>query len=63
MPDVILHVDTQLAAGWSEHEVIELWGRLFTLPVIVQCYLASGPLDKFGNAQSPAKRSIPCCAS
>jgi hypothetical protein len=37
---VILHVDTQLAVGWSDHEVIERWERIFSLPVIVQRYLA-----------------------
>jgi REP element-mobilizing transposase RayT len=38
---VILHVDTELAARWSNHEVIECWERLFSLPVIVQRYLAN----------------------
>jgi hypothetical protein len=37
---VILHVDTQLAVGWSDHEVIERWERIFSLPVMVQRYLA-----------------------
>ncbi len=37
---VILHVDTELAARWSDHDVIERWERLFSLPVIVQRYLA-----------------------
>ncbi|MEJ2692901.1 MAG: transposase [Candidatus Thiodiazotropha sp.] len=37
---VILHVDTQRAAGWSDLAVIERWGRLFSLPVIVRRYLA-----------------------
>jgi hypothetical protein len=36
----ILHVDTQLAAVRREREVIERWERLFSLPVIVQRYLA-----------------------
>jgi hypothetical protein len=37
---VILHVDTDFAIEWSEQEVIERWERLFSLPVIVQRYLA-----------------------
>ncbi|MET0061453.1 MAG: transposase, partial [Candidatus Thiodiazotropha endolucinida] len=37
---IILQVDTQLAAEWSDHEVIERWERLFSLPVIIQRYLA-----------------------
>jgi hypothetical protein len=37
---VILHVDTERATDWSELEVIERWERLFSLPVIVQRYLA-----------------------
>ncbi|MBV2101366.1 MAG: transposase [Candidatus Thiodiazotropha sp. (ex Lucina aurantia)] len=35
---VILHVDTQCTAEWSEQEVIARWERLFSLPVIVQRY-------------------------
>jgi REP element-mobilizing transposase RayT len=38
---VILHVDTESAKEWNEQEVIERWGRLFSLPVIVQRYLAN----------------------
>jgi hypothetical protein len=37
---VILHVDTERAKAWSEQEVIDRWERLFSLPVIVQRYLA-----------------------
>jgi REP element-mobilizing transposase RayT len=37
---VILHVDTQRAAGWSELAVIERWGRIFSLPAIVRRYLS-----------------------
>ena len=33
---VILHVDTDAAATWSEHEVIERWARLFSTPVLVE---------------------------
>jgi hypothetical protein len=33
-------VDTQLVTEWSDQEVIERWERLFSLPVIVQRYLA-----------------------
>jgi REP element-mobilizing transposase RayT len=43
---VILHVDTQLVAEWSEQEVIERWERLFSLPVIVQRYLAKEPITQ-----------------
>jgi REP element-mobilizing transposase RayT len=43
---VILHVDTQLAAEWSDQEVIERWGQLFSLPVIVQRYLAKEPITQ-----------------
>jgi hypothetical protein len=38
---VILHVDTERAKAWSEQEVIDRWERLFSLPVIVQRYLAN----------------------
>jgi REP element-mobilizing transposase RayT len=41
---VILHVDTQRAAEWSDQEVIERWERLFSLPVIVQRYLSKAHL-------------------
>jgi REP element-mobilizing transposase RayT len=37
---VIFHVDTERAAQWSDQVVIERWERLFSLPVIVQRYLA-----------------------
>ncbi|MEJ2691559.1 MAG: transposase [Candidatus Thiodiazotropha sp.] len=37
---VILHVDTEHAAGWSDHEVIARWERLFALPDLVQRYVA-----------------------
>ena len=37
---VILHVDVEQAAEWSEQEVIDRWERLFSLPVIVQRYLS-----------------------
>ncbi|MEW8331763.1 MAG: hypothetical protein AB2692_12560, partial [Candidatus Thiodiazotropha sp.] len=37
---VILHVDTERAAEWSEQEVITRWERLFSLPVLVHRYLS-----------------------
>ncbi len=43
---VVLHVDTQTALGWTEQEVIDRWQRLFSLPVIVQRYLAKEPLSR-----------------
>jgi hypothetical protein len=43
---VILHVDTEHAKGLSEQEVIERWERLFSLPVIVQRYLAQAPITQ-----------------
>jgi REP element-mobilizing transposase RayT len=43
---VILHVDSDRAKGWSELEVIERWQRLFSLPVIVQRYLAKAPISQ-----------------
>ena len=36
---VILHVDADQAAAWSEREVIERWTRLFSTPVLVERYL------------------------
>jgi hypothetical protein len=38
---LILHVDIERAKALSEQEVIERWERLFSLPVIVQRYLAN----------------------
>jgi hypothetical protein len=43
---VILHVDTESATQWSEQEVIKRWEQLFSLPVIVQRYLAKESLTK-----------------
>jgi REP element-mobilizing transposase RayT len=43
---IILHVDTHAATSWSEQEVIDCWQRLFSLPVIVQRYLAKEPLSR-----------------
>ncbi|MES9981550.1 MAG: transposase [Candidatus Thiodiazotropha sp. 6PLUC5] len=43
---VILHVDSERAAEWSELMVIERWERLFSLPVIVQRYLAKETLTQ-----------------
>ncbi|MET0022308.1 MAG: transposase [Candidatus Thiodiazotropha sp. 6PLUC1] len=43
---VILHVDAERVAAWSEREVIERWERLFSLPVIIQRYLAKEILSK-----------------
>jgi hypothetical protein len=42
----IRSVDTQLAAQWSDHEVIERWERLFSLPVIVQRYQTKEPITQ-----------------
>ncbi|MEW8247630.1 MAG: transposase [Candidatus Thiodiazotropha endolucinida] len=35
---IILHVDPERAAGWSEQDVIARWERLFSLPVLIQRY-------------------------
>ncbi|MES9864936.1 MAG: transposase [Candidatus Thiodiazotropha sp. LLP2] len=43
---VILHVDVERAAEWSELAVIERWERLFSLPVIIQRYLAKETLSQ-----------------
>jgi REP element-mobilizing transposase RayT len=43
---VILHVDTEHAAAWSENEVIDRWERLFSLPVLVQRYLAKEAISQ-----------------
>ncbi|MEW8071326.1 MAG: hypothetical protein AB2826_12965 [Candidatus Thiodiazotropha sp.] len=43
---VILHVDTQCAAEWSEQEVIARWERLFSLPVLVQRYLSQDTITR-----------------
>ncbi|MET0001822.1 MAG: transposase, partial [Candidatus Thiodiazotropha lotti] len=43
---VILHVDAEIAAGWSQQAIIERWERLFTLPVLVQRYRAMEALSK-----------------
>jgi len=36
---LILRVDTDEAAAWSQGEIIERWTRLFSLPVLVERYL------------------------
>ena len=33
---VVLHVDRAQARGWTEHEVVERWGKLFSVPAAVQ---------------------------
>ncbi|MES9943408.1 MAG: transposase [Candidatus Thiodiazotropha sp.] len=43
---VILHVDTECAAEWSEQEVITRWERLFSLPVLVQRYLSQDAMTR-----------------
>ncbi|ODB95141.1 transposase [Candidatus Thiodiazotropha endoloripes] len=43
---VILHIDAEIAAGWSEQAVIERWERLFSLPVLVQRYRAMEEISK-----------------
>lgn len=35
---VVLHVNRPVAEGWSESEVIDRWGELFNIPVLVQRY-------------------------
>ncbi|MEW8087875.1 MAG: hypothetical protein AB2652_20890 [Candidatus Thiodiazotropha endolucinida] len=35
---IILHVDPERAAGWSEQDVIACWEHLFSLPVLAQRY-------------------------
>jgi hypothetical protein len=42
---VILHIDTERVKAWSEQEDIDHWERLFSLPVIVQHYLAKEPIS------------------
>ncbi|MEW8469694.1 MAG: transposase [Candidatus Thiodiazotropha sp.] len=43
---VILHVDTERAAEWSEQEVITRWERLFSLPVLVHRYLSQDAMTR-----------------
>ncbi|MCU7944722.1 MAG: transposase [Candidatus Thiodiazotropha sp. (ex Cardiolucina cf. quadrata)] len=43
---VILHIDAEIAAGWSEQAIIERWERLFSLPVLVQRYRAMEAISK-----------------
>jgi REP element-mobilizing transposase RayT len=38
---VILHIDQKSTAYWSDQEVIERWQQLFSLPVVVERYLAN----------------------
>lgn len=33
---VVLHVDRTRARGWKHHEIVERWGRLFSVPETVQ---------------------------
>ncbi len=42
---VILHVDTDYAKEWNEREVISRWERLFSLPLMVQRYVANEALS------------------
>jgi REP element-mobilizing transposase RayT len=35
---IVVRLDTETADNWSEEEVMERWGRLFSLPVLVQRY-------------------------
>ncbi|MES9986748.1 MAG: alpha-amylase family glycosyl hydrolase, partial [Candidatus Thiodiazotropha endolucinida] len=43
---VILHVDINEAAEWSEEDIIERWERLFSLPVIIQRYRSMEIISK-----------------
>jgi len=43
---VVLRVDEETAQGWSLHEVVERWHRLFSGTLISQRYLAGNPLSK-----------------
>ena len=48
---IVLHVDAEQSDAWNEREVIERWERLYSLPVIVKCYLQ-------GEVQSKAEREM-----
>jgi hypothetical protein len=48
---IIVHVDAERAAGWSEQDVIERWERLFSLPVIVERYRS---MDTISGAERDA---------
>ncbi|MES9823943.1 MAG: hypothetical protein ABW127_05880 [Candidatus Thiodiazotropha endolucinida] len=43
---VILHVDTERAVEWGEQEVITRWEHLFSLPVLIQRYLAQDAITR-----------------
>jgi hypothetical protein len=43
---VIVHVDADSAARWSENDVIERWERVFSLPVIVERYRSMEAISK-----------------
>jgi hypothetical protein len=45
---IIVHVDSERAAGWSEQDVIDRWERLFSLPVIVERYRS---METLNNAE------------
>ena len=46
---VVLHVNIERVSGWSDHEVIEHWLKLFKAPVLIQRYWK-------GESQSPAEQ-------
>ena len=46
---VVLHVNIERVSGWSNHEVIEHWLKLFKAPVLIQRYWS-------GESQSSAEQ-------
>ncbi|PUB74915.1 MAG: transposase [gamma proteobacterium symbiont of Ctena orbiculata] len=48
---VVLHVDTGRASEWNEQDIIERWGSLFSLPVIVERFISK---DAVSNAERNA---------
>ena len=45
---VVLHIDTEQAEAWSDHQVIEHWLKLFNGPVLIQRHLK-------GETKTPAE--------
>ncbi|MBW9267977.1 MAG: hypothetical protein K1563_19490, partial [Candidatus Thiodiazotropha sp. (ex. Lucinisca nassula)] len=50
---IIVHVDAERAAEWSEQEVIERWDHLFSLPVIIQLCILTQPCHRFSGKAAP----------
>jgi REP element-mobilizing transposase RayT len=42
---LVLHVDAELARGWSKHEVVERWTRLFRAPNLVKRWQSGEALE------------------